>query len=41
MQILEVAELAAIEAARWNGRGDKVAADKAATEAMRAAFNNI
>jgi fructose-1,6-bisphosphatase class II len=41
MQILEVAEFAAIEAARWNGRGDKVAADKAATEAMRAAFNNI
>jgi fructose-1,6-bisphosphatase class II len=41
MQILEVAELAAIEAAKWNGRGDKVAADEAATEAMRAAFNTI
>jgi fructose-1,6-bisphosphatase class II len=41
MQILEVAEVAAIEAARWNGRGDKVAADAAATEAMRVAFNDI
>jgi fructose-1,6-bisphosphatase class II len=41
MQILEVAEVAAIEAARWNGRGDKVAADAAATEAMRTAFNAI
>ncbi|MDR3037059.1 MAG: class II fructose-bisphosphatase [Coriobacteriales bacterium] len=41
MQVLEVAELAAIEAAKWNGRGDKVAADQAATEAMRTAFNNI
>jgi fructose-1,6-bisphosphatase class II len=41
MQILNVAELAAIEAAKWNGRGDKVAADQAATEAMRTAFNNI
>lgn len=41
MQILEVAELAAIAAAQWNGRGDKVAADQAATEAMREAFNSI
>lgn len=41
MQVLEVAELAAIAAAAWNGRGDKVAADEAATEAMREAFNTI
>ncbi|MDR1088621.1 MAG: class II fructose-bisphosphatase [Coriobacteriales bacterium] len=41
MQVLEVAELAAIAAAEWNGRGDKVAADAAATEAMREAFNSI
>jgi fructose-1,6-bisphosphatase class II len=41
MQVLEVAEVAAIEAAMWNGRGDKVAADRAATEAMRQAFNGI
>jgi len=41
MQVLEVAELAAIAAADWNGRGDKLAADQAATEAMREAFNSI
>jgi fructose-1,6-bisphosphatase class II len=41
MQILDVAEVAASEAAQWNGRGDEVAADQAATEAMRNAFNNI
>ena len=41
MQVLNVAEVAAIAAARWNGRGDKIAADQAATEAMRSAFNEI
>jgi fructose-1,6-bisphosphatase class II len=41
MQILEVAELAAIAAAEWNGRGNKVAADEAATEAMRTALSSI
>ncbi|MDR2493218.1 MAG: class II fructose-bisphosphatase [Coriobacteriales bacterium] len=41
MQILNVAEVAAIAAADWNGKGDKVAADAAATEAMRNAFNEI
>ena len=41
MQVLEVAELAAIAASEWNGRGDKTAADQAATEAMRQAFNAI
>jgi fructose-1,6-bisphosphatase class II len=41
MQILNVAEVAAIASAAWNGRGDKVAADAAATEAMRHAFNDI
>ena len=41
MQILNVAEVAAIAAAEWNGRGDKHAADQAATEAMRDAFNEI
>ncbi|MCL1891394.1 MAG: class II fructose-bisphosphatase [Coriobacteriia bacterium] len=41
MQVLNVAELAAIAAAEWNGKGDKVAADEAATEAMRDAFNEI
>lgn len=41
MEILNVAEQAAIASAVWNGRGDKVAADQAATTAMRDAFNNI
>jgi fructose-1,6-bisphosphatase class II len=41
MQVLEVAEVAAIAAARWNGLGDKKAADAAATEAMRLAFNEL
>jgi fructose-1,6-bisphosphatase class II len=41
MQVLNVAEVAAIEAAKWNGLGDKNAADQAATTAMREAFNQI
>lgn len=41
MEVLNVAEVAAIAAAQWNGRGDKVAADQAATTAMREAFNDI
>ena len=41
MEILAVAEQAAIASAAWNGKGDKVAADQAATTAMREAFNEI
>jgi fructose-1,6-bisphosphatase class II len=41
MQIVGVAEKAAIASSEWNGRGDKYKADQAATEAMRAAFNDI
>jgi fructose-1,6-bisphosphatase class II len=41
MDILRVAEEAAIAAASFNGRGDKHAADEAATKAMRQAFNSI
>lgn len=41
MEFQAVAEAAAIASAEWIGLGDKVAADKAATEAMRAAFNDI
>ncbi|MDR2109226.1 MAG: class II fructose-bisphosphatase [Coriobacteriales bacterium] len=41
MQVLGVAESAAIAAAAYNGRGDKHAADQAATEAMRQALNDI
>ena len=41
MEFVTVAEKAAIASARWIGKGDKVAADQAATEAMRQAFNDI
>ncbi|MGN0035195.1 MAG: class II fructose-bisphosphatase [Coriobacteriales bacterium] len=41
LEILNVAEVAAIAASDWNGKGDKVAADQAATTAMRNAFNDI
>ena len=41
MQIQGVAEKAAIASAVWNGKGDKVSADQAATTAMREAFNDI
>lgn len=41
MEILNVAEKAAIASAEWNGLGDKMAADQAATTAMREAFNEI
>lgn len=41
MEILTVAEQAAIASAAWNGKGDKVAADQAATTAMRETFNEI
>ncbi|MDR0513877.1 MAG: class II fructose-bisphosphatase [Coriobacteriaceae bacterium] len=41
MEILNVAEAASIACAEWVGKGDKVAADQAATTAMRNAFNDI
>jgi len=41
VEMLEVTEAAALAAGRWMGKGDKNAADKAATEAMRAAFDSI
>lgn len=41
MDFLGVAEAAAIASAAYNGRGDKVAADQAATTAMRNAFNEL
>lgn len=41
LEFIRVTEAAAIEAARWIGRGDKKAADGAAVRAMRARFNNI
>ena len=41
MNVMGVAEKAAIACEPWIGHGDKVAADQAATEAMRAAFNDV
>jgi len=41
LEVVEVAELAAVAAAEFNGRGDKVGADQAATTAMREAFNQM
>jgi fructose-1,6-bisphosphatase class II len=41
VEMLEVTEAAALAAGRWMGKGDKHAADDAAVEAMRAAFNDV
>lgn len=41
LDLIRVTEAGAISAARWVGRGDKVAADKAATDAMRDRLNQI
>lgn len=41
LEFVRVTEAAAIEAAKWIGRGDKNAADGAAVVAMRSRFNNI
>lgn len=41
LEFVRVTEAAAISAARWIGRGDKIAADQAAVDAMRSRFNQI
>jgi len=41
LEFVRVTEAAAIASARWMGRGDKMAADQAAVDMMRARFNNI
>ncbi|NTW27923.1 MAG: class II fructose-bisphosphatase [Coriobacteriia bacterium] len=41
MEMMEVTEAAALAAGRWMGKGDKHAADDAAVEGMRAAFNSV
>ncbi len=41
VEMLEVTESAALAAGRWMGKGDKHAADNAAVEAMRDAFNHV
>lgn len=41
VEMLEVTEAAALAAGRWIGKGDKHAADDAAVEGMRSAFNHV
>jgi fructose-1,6-bisphosphatase II len=41
LEFVRVTEAAAIAAAKWVGKGDKNAADKAAVDAMRSRFNQI
>ncbi|HEY5506933.1 MAG TPA: class II fructose-bisphosphatase [Coriobacteriia bacterium] len=41
VEMLEVTEAAALAAGRWMGKGDKHAADDAAVEGMRSAFNSV
>ncbi|MCA9515594.1 MAG: fructose-bisphosphatase class II, partial [Myxococcales bacterium] len=41
LEMVRVTEAAAIAAARLMGRGDKIAADRAAVEAMRAEFAHV
>lgn len=41
LEFIRVTEAAALASASWIGRGDAKAADKAATDAMRSAFNSI
>ena len=41
LDLLRTTEAAAIAASRWIGTGDKIGADRAATEAMRDRFNRL
>ncbi|MFZ2488545.1 MAG: class II fructose-bisphosphatase [Anaerolineae bacterium] len=41
LDLVRVTEAAALAAARWMGRGDKIAADQAAVDAMRLILNTI
>ena len=41
LEFVRVTEAAAIAAAKWTGRGDKMAADGAAVDEMRARFNEV
>ena len=41
LEMVRVTEAAAIAASKWIGRGDNMAADQAAVEAMRAALNEL
>ena len=41
LEFVRVTEAAAVACGRWMGRGDKIAADQAAVDAMRAAFDTV
>lgn len=41
LELVRVTEAAALASARWMGKGDKNAADQAAVDAMRRAFNSV
>lgn len=41
LELARVTEAAALNAARWMGRGDKIAADQAAVDAMRSVLNSL
>ena len=41
LDLVRTTEAAALAAARWVGRGDKIAADQAAVDAMRLLFNSV
>ena len=41
LELARVTEAGALMAARWMGRGDKIAADQAAVDAMRAVLNSV
>jgi fructose-1,6-bisphosphatase II len=41
MELMRATEAAALAAGRWMGRGDKIAADGAAVEAMRVVLNSV
>jgi fructose-1,6-bisphosphatase II len=40
LDLVRITEAAALAAARWVGRGDKIAADQSAVDAMRLLFNS-
>ena len=41
LELVRVTEAAALACGRWAGKGDKMSADEAATEAMRRALDSI
>ena len=41
LELVRTTEAAAMAASRWMGRGDKIAADDAAVEAMRRVLHSV